>query len=87
MLKSALCSTVLTALAFCASGSAWRAEAATYLQTDLVSDIPGLATITDPILQNSWGISHFGGSPFWVSDQATNVATLYTVTGKQTSVR
>ena len=81
MLKSALCSTVLTALAFCATGTAWRAEAATYLQTDLVSDIPGLATITDANLQNSWGISHFGGSPFWVSDQATNVATLYMVTG------
>jgi uncharacterized protein (TIGR03118 family) len=81
MLKSALCSTVLTALAFCASGSAWRAEAATYLQTDLVSDIPGLATITDPNLQNSWGISHSSTSPFWISNQITNTATLYTVTG------
>ena len=29
---------------------AWRAEAATYFQTDLVSDIPGLATVTDPKL-------------------------------------
>jgi uncharacterized protein (TIGR03118 family) len=81
MLKSALCSTVLTALAFCASGSAWRAEAATYLQTDLVSDIPGLATITDSNLQNSWGISHSSTSPFWISNQITNTATLYTVTG------
>ena len=81
MLKSALCSTVLTALAFCASGSAWRAEAATYLQTDLVSDIPGLATITDANLQNSWGISHSSTSPFWISNQVTNTATLYAVTG------
>jgi uncharacterized protein (TIGR03118 family) len=61
--------------------SAWRAEATSYLQTDLVSDIPGLATITDPILQNSWGISHTNTSPFWISDQATNKATLYAVTG------
>src|SRR5271166_600821 len=80
MLKSALC-TVLTALAFCASGSAWRAEATSFLQTDLVSDIPGLATITDPILQNSWGISHSATSPFWISNQVTNTATLYAVTG------
>ena len=28
------------------------AEAATYIQTDLVSDIPGLAAITDPNLTN-----------------------------------
>ena len=81
MLKSALCSTVLTALAFCATGTAWRAEAATYLQTNLVSDLPGLATITDPILQNSWGISHSSTSPFWISNQVTNTATLYAVTG------
>ena len=81
MLKSALCSTVLTALAFCATGTAWRAEAATYLQTNLVSDLPGLATITDPILQNSWGISHTNTSPFWISNQVTNTATLYAVTG------
>ena len=60
---------------------AWRAEAATYVQTDLVSDTPGLATITDPELMNPWGISDSGTSPFWISDQATNVATLYTVTG------
>ena len=65
--------------AFCAG--AWRAEAASYFQTDLVSDIPGLATITDPELINSWGVSHSGTSPFWISDQGTSVATLYTVTG------
>ena len=36
---------------------AWRAEAE-YLQTNLVSDIAGLATITDAHLQNPWGFSH-----------------------------
>jgi uncharacterized protein (TIGR03118 family) len=62
----------------CATAS--RADVVTYVQTDLVSDIPGLATITDPVLKNSWGISFRDGSPFWVSDQMTNVATLYAVT-------
>jgi hypothetical protein len=38
---------------------AWRAEA-DFIQTNLVSDIPGLAAITDPELHNPWGISHTG---------------------------
>ena len=58
-----------------------RATATPYVQTDLVSDIPGLATITDPSLMNPWGISHSSGSPFWTSNQGTSTATLYTVTG------
>ena len=62
-----------------AAGS--RADAATYVQTDLVSDIPNFATVTDPELQNSWGLTFRGASPFWISDQATNVATLYAVSG------
>src|SRR5262249_28995538 len=49
-------------------------------QTNLVSDIPGLATITDSSLHNPWGVSHNAASPFWVSDQGTSVATLYNVT-------
>src|ERR1051326_2770575 len=55
--------------------------AAAYVQTNLVSDIPGLATITDPELKNSWGVSETATSPFWVSDQGTNATTLYTVHG------
>jgi uncharacterized protein (TIGR03118 family) len=50
------------------------------VQTNLVSDIPGLATITDPELHNPWGVSHSPTSPFWVSNQGTNTATLYAVT-------
>jgi uncharacterized protein (TIGR03118 family) len=57
------------------------AQAAPYVQTNLVSDIPGLATITDPSLVNPWGISHSPTSPFWVSDQATGLSTLYAVNG------
>jgi uncharacterized protein (TIGR03118 family) len=58
----------------------WRA-AADYIQTNLVSDIPGLATITDPVLINPWGMSHSATSPFWISNQGTNTTTLYAVTG------
>ena len=58
------------------------AQSADLVQTNLVSDIPGLATITDPQLKNSWGVSHSPISPFWVSNQATSTATLYAVTDK-----
>jgi uncharacterized protein (TIGR03118 family) len=58
----------------------WQAAAEAYIQTNLVSDIPGLATIFDASLKNPWGISHGPTTPFWVSDQAANVSTLYAVT-------
>jgi len=64
--------------AFCAgTGQAL----ASYIQTNLVSNIPGLATITDPLLVNPWGMSRSPTSPFWTSNQGTNTATLYAVTG------
>ena len=37
------------------------------------------AAITDPQLTNPWGISYSPSSPFWVSDNATGVSTLYNV--------
>ena len=57
------------------------AGATAFSQTNLVSDIAGLATITDANLKNPWGVSESSTSPFWVSDQGTNLATLYRVTG------
>ena len=57
---------------------AWRAEA-DFIQTNLVSDIPGLAAITEPELVNPWGISHSATSPIWVSNQGTNTANLFAV--------
>src|SRR5258705_4783258 len=57
------------------------ASAALITQTNLVSNVAGLATITDADLINPWGFSHSGTSPFWVSNQGTNTATLYNVAG------
>src|SRR5262249_3353127 len=53
-----------------------------FTQTNLVSNIDGLATITDPQLVNPWGVSHSDTSPFWVSNQGTSTSTLYAVTDK-----
>jgi uncharacterized protein (TIGR03118 family) len=59
----------------------------TYLQTNLVSDIPGLAQSTDPNLKNPWGLSYTATSPFWASNAASNTSTLYQGTGSTVNSR
>ena len=53
------------------------AAAGGYAQTNLVSDQPGVAQKTDPNLVNAWGMSHGPNTPIWVSDNGTDVSTLY----------
>ncbi len=48
-----------------------------YQRTNLVSNIPGKAAITDPNLVNPWGISYSPMSPFWISDNNSGLSTLY----------
>ncbi|MGA2284849.1 MAG: TIGR03118 family protein [Dehalococcoidia bacterium] len=50
-----------------------------YEQTNLVSDLPGMAILTDANLVNAWGISAGPTTPFWISDNGTGLATLYNV--------
>lgn len=50
-----------------------------YKQTNLVSDQPGVAALTDPNLVNAWGMSRSATSPWWVSDNGTGVSTLYNI--------
>ena len=52
-----------------------------YRQHNLVSDLPGMADITDTNLINPWGISFSATSPFWISDNGTGLSTLYNSTG------
>jgi uncharacterized protein (TIGR03118 family) len=51
--------------------------ASTYRQTNLVSDIPGVANITDPDLVNPWGLAAGPQTPLWVADNGMDRATLY----------
>lgn len=51
-----------------------------YLQTNLVSNLPGIAQLQDPNLVNPWGISFSATGPFWISDNGTGLSTLYAVT-------
>ena len=57
---------------------ATAADPPQYQQTNLISDIPGVARITDPNLVNPWGQSASPTSPLWVADNGTDVSTLYT---------
>ncbi len=52
-----------------------------YTQTNLVSDLPGIAANQDTNLVNPWGIAASGGSPNWVSDNGTGLSTLYNGAG------
>jgi uncharacterized protein (TIGR03118 family) len=56
--------------------------ARSFVQTNLVSDIPGLARVTDPNLKNPWGTSTAPGLPIWVSDNNAGVTTLYDGAGQ-----
>ena len=50
-----------------------------YTQTNLVSNT-GNAPLTDPNLQNAWGlVSSPTGSPWWVSNNAGGTSTLYSI--------
>src|SRR5262245_53208041 len=51
---------------------------ANFIQTNLVSDLPGLARLLDPTLKNAWGISLSpNGGAFWVSSNGGGVSELY----------
>jgi uncharacterized protein (TIGR03118 family) len=52
-----------------------------YNQTNLVANASGVAATTDPDLVNPWGMSRSSGSPWWTSDNATGLSTLYNGAG------
>jgi uncharacterized protein (TIGR03118 family) len=60
--------------------------ATAFLQTNLVSDISGIARFTDPNLVNPWGLSYAPTGPFWVSDNGSGLSTLYNGQGTPQSL-
>ena len=48
-----------------------------FQRRNLVSDVPGMAAVTDPNLVNAWGMSAGPTTPVWVSDNGSDVTTLY----------
>jgi uncharacterized protein (TIGR03118 family) len=76
---------LICAVAVLAITQATALFADSFVQTNLVSNIPGLAAITDLALKNPWGVSFSSTSPFWVSNQGTNTSDLFTVHGVSVS--
>ena len=52
-----------------------------YLQTNIVSDIPGMAAVTDSHLVNPWGLSYGPGAEWWVANAGGGTSTLYFANG------
>jgi uncharacterized protein (TIGR03118 family) len=53
----------------------------TFTVTPLVSDVPGVAPVTDGNLVNAWGLARGPTSPWWVADNETSVTTVYDASG------
>jgi hypothetical protein len=49
-------------------------------QINVVSDLPGVAPILDPLLVNPWGLALSPTSPLWVANNGTGTATLSAAT-------
>jgi len=72
---------VILSLVFSFGVIGGAAQTNSYQQTNLVSDMAGVANNTDPNLINPWGISFFPGQPFWVADNKSGFSTLYNASG------
>jgi uncharacterized protein (TIGR03118 family) len=68
---------VLAAFGLLAAAGASAADNNVYTVTKLQS------TATDASLVNGWGLTALAGSPWWVSDNGTNLATLYRADGSK----
>src|SRR5262249_38881491 len=89
MRRSTLVTYALTAVLIVSYlGTSAAVKTGGYVEADLVANKPGLidknrithnVQITDDNLVNPWGVAESSTSPFWVSDNGTGVATLYSV--------
>jgi uncharacterized protein (TIGR03118 family) len=77
LLAGAVASMMLTGPGASAMSADTHEHSNAYRQVNLVSDVPGMAQVTDPNLVNAWGMSASPTSPLWVSDNGTDVSTLY----------
>jgi uncharacterized protein (TIGR03118 family) len=53
-----------------------------FIQTNLVSDVPGMASVTDANLVNPWGLVSSSTSPWWIADNGSGLSTLYNGNGQ-----
>jgi uncharacterized protein (TIGR03118 family) len=63
---------------FMLTGTA-MAQTTTYVQTNIISDLPGTASVTDPTLLNPWGVSV--GPAIWIDAANTGLVKVDTAAG------
>jgi uncharacterized protein (TIGR03118 family) len=80
-LRAAAVIVTMPALLMAGSTGASAAAAGGFVPTNLVSDQPGVAPVTDPNLVNPWGLVPSTTGPWWISDNGTGLSTLYTGAG------
>src|SRR5690349_4531521 len=78
--------TIFCLVSFVLFGAAARVSAQHYQQTNLVSDVAGMAQRTDTDLVNPWGLTAGPTTPWWVADNGTGLSTLYNSAGVKQSL-
>jgi uncharacterized protein (TIGR03118 family) len=84
-MKRPLVATLALFLALAATASAQEPNA--YVVHNLASNVPGLAANTNPDVVNAWGLDATATSPWWISDNGTDLATVHTPTGAALPIR
>ena len=69
------------ALVILSVASALIAGPVGFIQTNLASDVPGLAQFTDPDLVNAWGMAASSASPVWIGANGSGLSVLYNGAG------
>jgi uncharacterized protein (TIGR03118 family) len=57
-----------------------------FVQTNLVSDLAGVAAVQDPNLVNPWGLAFNPNGVWWVNDNGMGLSTLYSGNGQINSL-
>jgi len=79
---AALAATIAVGLlAVAAAPAAPPGKQGRYAVTPLASDVPGLAPATDASLKNTWGLARSATSPWWIADNGSASASVYTGSG------
>ena len=81
-LKTFVKPAILLVAAIAAQG---QTPANIYRVVNLVSNVSGVAAVTDPNLVDPWGMAN-AGTPFWVSNHVTGNSTIYNAAGAITAL-
>jgi uncharacterized protein (TIGR03118 family) len=68
-------------LVACLGARAQDSTPNSYTQVNLVSDVAGRAANIDANLVNPWGLSRSANTPWWVADEGSGVATVFSGNG------